>query len=262
MHHILSTMKISLGNVLLIILSISLFYSCASKKDLIYLQGIENQKSYDSSLRYEIKLQPDDLLSIVVSAENPEVTIPFNLPQAQGNVGATSTTGRTFLIDNDGFIDYPVLGKIKLGGLTRTEATAKLKEMIGNYINDPSIALKVLNFKISVLGEVTRPGNYTIVGERISILEALSLAGDLGIYGKRKNVLIIHDDEGKKTYTRIDMTDANLLNSPQYYLAQNDVIVVEANRTKWNSSVVGPNTAIWLTGVSLLLTVLIFLRTN
>ena len=253
-------MKISLRNVLFIFLSIGLLYSCASKKDLVYLQGIENQKSYEASLKYEIKLQPDDLLSIVVSAENPEITMPFNLPQVQGNVGATSTSGRTFLIDNDGFIDYPVLGKIKLGGLTRTQATAKLTEMIGNYINAPSIAMKILNFKISVLGEVLRPGNYTVNGERISILEALSLAGDLGIYGKRKNVLIIHDDEGKKTYTRIDITDANLLNSPQYYLSQNDVIVVEANRTKLNSSVVGPNIAIWLTSVSLVLTLLVFFK--
>ena len=119
-----------------------------------------------------------------------------------------------------------------------------------------------MNFKISILGEVTKPGTYTVNGERISILEALSLAGDLGIYGKRKNVLLIHDDQGKKTYTRIDMTDANLLNSPQYYLAQNDLIVVEPNRTRLNGSVVGPNTTLWLTGVSLMLTVLILLRTN
>ncbi len=260
MHHILSTMKISLRNVLFIFLSIGLLYSCASKKDLVYLQGIENQKSYEASLKYEIKLQPDDLLSIVVSAENPEVTTPFNLPQVQGNVGSTSAGGRSFLIDNDGFIEYPVLGKIKLAGLTRTEATTKLTEMIGNYINEPSIAMKVLNFKITILGEVGKPGTFTVTGERITILEALSLAGDLGIYGKRKNVLIIHDDEGKKTYTRIDVTNANLLNSPQYYLSQNDVIVVEANRTKLNSSVVGPNIAIWLTSVSLVLTLLIFFR--
>lgn len=260
MQNILSTMKISLKNNFILFLLIGLLYSCASKKDLVYLQGIENQKSYEASLRYEIKLQPDDLLSIVVSAENPEVTSPFNLPQVQGNVGATSQGGRSFLIDNDGFIDYPVLGKIKLGGLTRTEATTKLTTMIGNYINEPSITMKVLNFKISILGEVLRPGNYTVNGERITILEALSLAGDMGIYGKRKNVLIIHDDEGKKTYTRIDITDANLLNSPQYYLAQNDVIVVEANRTKLNSSVIGPNISLWLTSVSVLLSLLIFLK--
>ena len=226
------------------------------------LKEIESKENKQGKgLNYEPVLQVDDILLIVVSAENPEVTIPFNLPQVQGNVVSTTASGRSFLIDNDGFIDYPVLGKIKLGGLTRTQATAKLTEMIGNYINAPSIAMKVLNFKISVLGEVLRPGNYTVTGERISILEALSLAGDLGIYGKRKNVLIIHDDEGKKTYTRIDITDPNLLNSPQYYLAQNDVIVVEANRTKLNSSVVGPNIGIWLTSVSLLLTVLVFLKT-
>jgi polysaccharide export outer membrane protein len=254
-------MKISLKNAFIFIVLIGLFFSsCANKKELIYLQGIDNQKSYDGSLRYEIKLQSDDLLSIVVSAENAEVTIPFNLPQVQGNVGTTAMTGRTFLIDNDGFIDYPVLGKVKLGGLTRTEATKKLTEMITNYITDPSVNVRILNYKISVLGEVAKPGNYPINGERITVLEALSLAGDIGIYGKRKNILVIHDDEGKKTYTRLDITDPNILNSPSYYLAQNDIVIVETNKTKLNGSVIGPNISFWLTSASVLLTLLIFLK--
>lgn len=237
-----------------------LFTGCADKKKLVYLQGIENQKNYDNSLRYEIKLQSDDLLSIVVTAENPEVTTPFNLPLIQGNVVTNSQTGRTFLIDNDGFIEYPVLGKVKLGGLTRTEATAKLTELVSNYINDPAITMRIMNYKISVLGEVAKPGNYTINGERITVLEALSLAGDLTVYGKRKNILLIHDDEGKKTYTRIDLTDAQLLNSPNYYLAQNDILIVEPNKPKLNGSIVGPNIGLWLTSISVLLSLMIFLK--
>lgn len=254
-------MKLSFKNSFIFIVLISLFcISCANKKKLVYLQGIESQKIYDASLRYEIKLQPDDLLSIVVSAENPEVTIPFNLPVIQGNVTTTTQTGRTFLIDNDGYIEYPVLGKIKLGGLTRTEATTKLKEMVANYIANPSISVRILNYKISVLGEVSKPGSYTINGERISILEALSLAGDLTLYGKRKNILLIHDEEGKKTYTRIDLTDATLLNSPDYYLAQNDIVIVEPNKPKLNGSIVGPNLGLILTSVSILLSLLIFIK--
>ena len=254
-------MKVYLKNNFIFIVLIGLFYSsCANKKELIYLQGIDNQKSYDGSLRYEIKLQSDDLLSIVVSAENAELTIPFNLPQVQGNVGATTMAARTFLIDNDGFIDYPILGKVKLGGLTRTEATAKLTTLITNYITNPSVNMRILNYKISVLGEVARPGNYQITGERVTVFEALSLAGDVGVYGKRKNILIIHDEEGKKTYTRLDITDPNTLNSPSYYLAQNDIVIVETNKTKLNSSVVGPNITVWLTSATVLLTLLIFLK--
>lgn len=237
-----------------------LLSGCANKKKLVYLQGIDNQKNYENSLRYEIKLQPDDLLSIVVTAENPEVTTPFNLPVIQGNVVTNSQTGRTFLIDNDGFIEYPVLGKVKLGGLTRTEATAKMTELISNYINHPAITMRIMNYKISVLGEVAKPGNYTLNGERITVLEALSLAGDLTIYGKRKNILLIHDDEGKKTYTRLDLTDAQLLNSPNYYLAQNDIIIVEPNKPKLNGSIVGPNIGLWLTSISVLLSLIIFLK--
>lgn len=237
-----------------------LLSGCADKKKLVYLQGIDNQKNYDNSLRYEIKLQPDDLLSIVVTAENPEVTTPFNLPVIQGGVVTNSQTGRTFLIDNDGNIEYPVLGKVKLGGLTRTEAAAKLTELVSGYINHPVITMRIMNYKISVIGEVAKPGNYTVNGERITVLEALSLAGDLTVYGKRKNILLIHDDEGKKTYTRIDLTDAQLLNSPNYYLAQNDILIVEPNKPKLNGSIVGPNIGLWLTSISVLLSLIIFLK--
>jgi polysaccharide export outer membrane protein len=132
--------------------------------------------------------------------------------------------------------------------------------MVANYIANPSISVRILNYKISVLGEVSKPGSYTINGERISILEALSLAGDLTLYGKRKNILLIHDEEGKKTYTRIDLTDATLLNSPDYYLAQNDIVIVEPNKPKLNGSIVGPNLGLILTSVSILLSLLIFIK--
>ena len=148
-----------------------------------------------------------------------------------------------------------------MGGMTRHEATEKLTELVKNYITDPSINFKIMNYKISVVGEVMKPGSYNIKSERVTILEALSLAGDLTIYGKRTNVLIIHDDQGKKTYTRIDLTNPDLLNSPSYYLAQNDIIVVEPNKTKINSSAVGPNITLMLSGVSLLLSLLIFIKT-
>jgi len=249
-------------NIILIGILSFLFFSCASPKKIIYLQGIDGAQSYESANNYEPTLQPDDLLSIIISAENPEVTMPFNLPQIQGNyeIGNNQDGIKTYLIDNSGNIEFPVLGKVKLGGLTRGAATEKLKTQVSEYIKNPGINLRILNFKISVLGEVIKPGSYTIAGERITVLEALGLAGDLSIYGKRNNILVIHEEDGKRTYNRIDITSAEALNSPSYYLAQNDIVVVEPNNTKVNASVVGPNTAFIISGVTVLLSLLILLK--
>jgi len=246
---------------LLFILSLVLV-SCGSRKKLVYVNNIDNARSYESS-SYEPKLKPDDLLRINVSAENPEVAAPFNLSQISGTVAAnTYKEGQNYLIDYSGDIDFPILGKIKLAGLTTTEANHKIKDLISEYIKNPTINLRILNFKISVLGEVMKPGNYTIQGERISVFEALSLAGDLTIYGKRNNILIIHEEEGKKTYTRIDITDARFLQSQNYYLSQNDVIFVEPNRTRINASAVGPNTSVIISVVSILISVSVILFRN
>jgi len=239
-----------------------LIFSCASKKDMVYLQGIENAKSYDANTNYEPKLKPDDLLSIIIAAENPELTVPFNLPAIQGNYEINNNQNgiKTYLIDNAGFIDFPVLGKVKLGGLTRTEAHKTLEKQLSEYIKNPGINLRILNYKISVIGEVTKPGSYTIPSERITVLEAISLAGDLTIYGKRDNILVIHEEDGKKTYTRVDITNAEVLNSPAYYLTQNDVVLVEPNKTKLNSSVIGPNTTVILGSITVLISLLVLLK--
>lgn len=236
--------------------------SCVSRKKLVYVQDIENKKSYESAVRYEPTLQPDDLLNIIVSAENPEVTIPFNLPQIQGNyqLNENQNNIKTYLIDNDGFIQYPVIGKVKLGGLTRSEAIALLVDKISFYIKNPSVNMRILNFKISVLGQVARPGSYTIQSERVNFLEALSLAGDLALNGKRSNVLVIHEEEGKKTYNRIDLTKADILSLENYYLSQNDIIYVEPNKNAINSSAVGQNTTIYITGLTALFTLILLLR--
>lgn len=255
-------MRLHFQNKLLLLLLPVLLFSCGSKKDMVYLQGIDNGQSYDANKNYEPMLKPDDLLSIIISAENPEVTIPFNLPQIQGNYEINNNQNgiKTYLIDNEGNIVFPVLGKIKLGGLTRSEADKKLSGLLSEYIKNPGINLRILNYKVSVIGEVAKPGSYTIPGERITVLEALGLAGDLTIYGKRDNILVIHEADGKKTYTRVDITNAEVLNSPAYYLSQNDVVVVEPNRTKINSSVIGPNTTVILGGLTVLISVLVLLK--
>lgn len=240
------------------------FTSCASRKELAYLNDLNTEKEAESKTKYEVRLQKDDLLSIIVSAENPEVTYPFNTPQIQVNYSVDGSQGsiKTYLIDKEGYIDFPVLGKVKLDNLTRLEANEKLTELVSKHIKNPSINLKILNYKVSVLGEVNKPGSFPIQSDRITLLEALSMAGDLTIYGKRDNLLIIREVNGKKNYTRIDITKSDFLESPYYYLSQNDVIIVEPNKTKINSSKYSPNIGATISALSLLTTIIILITRN
>ncbi len=246
---------------LFICVSFLFLCSCASRKKIVYLQNIEQKNSYAVE-KNEVKLQPDDLINIIVSAENPEVTIPFNLPQIQGNydINEKQSAIKTYLINNEGFIEFPVVGKIKLGGLYRSEAVALLREKISEYIKNPMINLRILNYKISVMGEVLKPGSYNIQGERITLLEALSLAGDMTIYGRRDNVLVIHEEDGKKTYQRYDLTKSDWLDNKNYYLSQNDVVFVEQNKTRVNNSAVGQSTTVILSGLTIILSLILILK--
>jgi polysaccharide export outer membrane protein len=250
--------------LLLIIIAI-VVSSCVSSTKITYLQDIYTaKKEGQTNSSYEPKLQADDLLSIIVSAENPENALPFNLPTIQSNYNTDGTVTqsaiKTYLINSKGEIDFPVLGKIKLAGLTHNEAHDKLVVLVSDYIKNPGVNLLILNFKVSVLGEVNRPGSIPVKGERITLLEALSLAGDLTIYGKRNNILVIREQNGEKTYQSIDITNSSFINSPFYYLSQNDVIVVHPNKTKINGAAVGPNTTIIISSIALLLTLLTFLK--
>ena len=245
--------------IILILTSIFVF-SCASRKGVAYYQNIDQLPNLENSASYETHLQPDDLLMIVVMAENPEVAAPSNLPSVvmQSNTEFETQQLRmnSYLIDSNGFIQFPIIGAIKLGGLTRTEAVGKMNQELSKYITKPSVNLRILNFKITVQGEVTQPGVHNITSERITLAEALSLSGDLTVYGKRENILIIREKDGKKQATRVDITKADFLNSPYYYLSQNDIVYVEPNKTKVNSSVVGPNTSIVISAVSLIVTII------
>ena len=215
---------------------------------------------------YEVKIQPDDLLMIIVSAEDPEIAMPFNLASvtvpntANLMAAAGQQTMQPYLVDRSGNIEFPVLGKLQVGGLSRTEVLQLLKEKIGVYIKNPIINLRIMNFKISLQGEVNLPGTYTVASERVTLIEALSMAKDLTIYGKRGNILVIREINGVKSYNRVDITKADFINSPFYYLAQNDVVYVEPNKTKVNAAAVGPNTSVIISAVSILisLSVLIF----
>lgn len=234
-----------------------LFVSCASREKIIYLQ---NPISQNDGASFETKIKADDVLVIMVSSENPEVSAPYNQYAApvQNLSGDTNQAQQmhTYLVDRNGYIEFPILKKIQLAGLTKEQAIDVLKEKLKEHVSDAAVSLRILNFKITVLGEVNRPGTYPVQSERVTVLEALGLAGDLTIYGKRTNVMLIREENGVKVSHRIDITKSDFVNSPYYYLAQNDVLYVEPNKTRINSSSVGPNIAIGISALSLVVTIL------
>lgn len=242
-------------------------FSCKPKEEIVYYQNIDGLSSKEKSNSYEIKIQPDDLLLIIVSADDPETAIPFNL----STISVPSTTGisasrgqetiQSYLVDASGVINFPVLGKIKVGGLSRTEVLRLLEDKIGKYIKNPIINLRIMNFKVSVQGEVTMPDTYPVASDRITLIEALSMAKDLTIYGRRDNILIIREIDGVKSYHRVDITKADFINSPFYYLAQNDVVYVEPNKTRINGGAVGANTGVIISITSLIITLITLIVT-
>lgn len=238
-----------------------LFFSCASKKNIVYYQDIDSLGKNEILPSYQVKIQPDDLLMIIVSADDAEAAKPFNLKTTStlNNNKQDAVRGQEvlqlYLVDYNGNIEFPTLGKIKVGNLTRIEVIELLENKIRFYIKNPIISVRITNFKISVQGEVNLPGTYNIASERVTIIEALSMAKDLTIYGRRNNILIIRENNGVKSYNRVDVTKSDFVNSPFYYLNQNDVVYVEPNKTKVNSSIVGPNTSAIMSTVSILVSI-------
>lgn len=246
-------MRILLG----LVIFLSLLSSCASRKDLVYFQPDSTELNTSFELNAP-KLQAGDILAISVTADDVRVTEPFNQISPYNNSGTLQNTNPfipTYAIDVNGDIDFPKIGKVKLAGKTRTQAMDILKTEISKFINNPGISMEVRNFKVTVLGEVKLPGSYPINNDRITILEALGLAGDLTINGVRNNVMVIREQNGKKEEFRIDLTKRDALNSPVYYLAQNDVIYVEPNGAKIQSSKYTQNTSIFVSIASLIITI-------
>jgi polysaccharide export outer membrane protein len=208
--------------------------SCVSKKEVVYFQNAKSFETIVDTDTFKTTLKIGDIISIYVSTLDQTLTQPYNIVMQTGMGGGQMID---YLIDVEGNIDYPVLGKIKLMGLTVDEAKELFKQKFadGQLLRDPVIIIRVLNYRITVAGEVRSPGVYPVSGERVTILEALGRAGDLTIKGRRDNVLVVRDFNGTKTYTRIDLTNKEVFNSPVYYLTQNDYIYVEPN----NSSISG-----------------------
>jgi polysaccharide export outer membrane protein len=215
--------------------------SCVSPKSIIYFQGDTlKQTSQKITQNYIPTIQTGDLLSVVVGSLNAEANEIFNtansINTAVTNYSATSSGARLqplgYLVDKDGNIELPMVGKVQIGGLNISDATELIKQKLTHYLKEPSVIVRNLNFKVSVLGEVAKPAVYVIPDEKISLPEVLSLAGDLTIYGQRNNVLVIREEDGNRIYTRIDLTSREIFDSPYYYLHKNDIIYVEPIKTK------------------------------
>ncbi|GBU07297.1 polysaccharide export outer membrane protein [Bacteroidales bacterium] len=193
--------------------------------------------------QYEARIKSNDRLLITVSSPtlSQEVVAQFNLPMTSflspGDVSVqTSSSIQTYLVDRDGYINFPVIGNIKLGELSIAEAKQSMAEKISTHINKPIINLEIISFKVTVMGEVFKPASIDVANGRISILDALGEVGDLTIYGNRKNVKIIRDNNGKKEFASLDLTSSSIFSSPYFYLQQNDVVIVEPNNTRKKES--------------------------
>lgn len=270
--------SISFKSMFGMLLCIMLLASCSTPKNIAYLQGIDNAQIIEiaAAKNGTIKIQPFDKLSIIVTCTDPSLTQMFNLPVLSNNhVQRNSPIGPSvdfrsynvaysegisgFTVSADGTIQYPVLGQIKVEGMTRNELAAFIKgEIMGRgLIKDPIVTVEFLNVGISVMGEVNRPGRYDLNVDEISLLEAISLAGDLTIQGQRENVKVLRKEGDSVQTFVIDLTDSkNMLSSPAYYLKQGDIIYVEPNSMRKRSTVANgnnvTNVSFWLSVASLL----------
>ena len=243
----------------LLLCLIVLLASCSAPKEVLYLQDIASVKEENIDKNYEVIIHKDDLLAILVNSKDPELALPFNMPVVTYQIGGqTSVQQRLlgYLVDQNGDIDFPILGKIHVEGLTRMQVTELIKQklMEEDLIKDPIVTVQFLNFKVSVMGEVARPGTFDISGDRITLLEALSMAGDLTIYGRRDRVAVIRETDGKRRITYHDLRSSDIFQSPCYYLQQNDIVYVEPNKAKTGQSRINSNNSVgvWLSAVSVL----------
>ena len=255
------------NKVLVILSALLVMSSCATVKDIAYFQNklVDQPEKIDKHAG--IVIQPKDQLSIVVSSRNPELVAMFNLPVVSYQAGSEVTAGGGsqrllgYVVDNNGQIDFPVLGVLEVAGLTRWELSELIKNQLieKQYLTDAVVTVEFMNFKVSVLGEVAAPGTYAIQGDKVTVLQAISMAKDLTIYGERNNVSIIRERDGERVIYEIDLCNVDLFKSPAYYLQQNDIVYVQPNKYKSRQSTVDTKgqwvTSLAISGGSMLLSI-------
>ena len=239
-----------------------LFSACGSSEKVAYIQNAEKINYESSKVLFDARIMPKDILTVTVTTIDPEAAVPFNLsvPTTVSQAGTKTLTSQPvlqdYLVANDGTIDFPIIGEIKVAGLTKTECESRILEKIKPYMSDtekPIVTVRMSSYSIAVLGEVKNPGSFQVSREKINIFEALAQAGDMTIYGVRDRVRLIREDaSGKKEIQVLDLTDANIINSPYYYLQQNDIVYVEPSNIKKQDARVGSMTNLWFSATSIL----------
>lgn len=243
--------------------------SCNTSKKILYMQDVESNKPVSAIQGGQITIMPKDQLSIVVSCKDPEIAALFNLPRVMYQAGVHNSTLNTigntqllgYTVDAGGEIDFPLLGTLKVTGLTRKELATMIKERLesADLVKEPVVTVDFMNFHIAVLGEVQKPGDIRVDRDQVTLFEALSLAGDLTIFGKRDGVYVIREENGMRTKHQVDLRSADLFTSPVYYLKQNDIVYVEPNKVRAGQSTVNANNvksvSLWISIASLLSTV-------
>lgn len=234
--------------------------SCVSKKDLIYLQFDEIDQSKVSN-DYQLTFKPDDLLQIIISSKDLNASIPFNLPVFAISASSGNAQGvpklQSYLIDGNGVVELPVLGRIKLGGLTRIEGIELIKQRLyPKYLKDPIVNILITNFKVTVIGDVKQPQVFQMENERVTIFDAIGMAGDLNISGERENVTVIREEFDKKSKYIVDLRSNNIMTSPVYYLQQNDVIYIQQNNSKVQDAAYTRSTGLFISLASVLISLI------
>lgn len=257
--------KISIASLLVI--SLFVLAGCTSIKNIPYLQNADVVDLTASRMLYDAKIMPKDELTIYVNTTDPDASRSFNLYSdgQRSNTQTTSSSGRRsngqaysigYLVDNNGDINFPVLGRLHVAGMTKSECQDMLASRIKMYLaatENPVVTVQMSSYHVTVLGEVGHPSVIPVTTEKMNVLEAIANAGDLTIYGHRENVMLIREDSrGQKSVHRINLNDASLMNSPYYYLQQNDIIYVEPQSVKARNAFVQQNTSLIFTGLSLL----------
>lgn len=250
--------------LVLVVLVLLLTASCANGKKIPYFQGLDQITQQADVSKNNLSIKPNDMLTISVSAYNMEAALPFNLPV----VGSTGTgmlaaqgaaQMQPYLVDSEGNIEFPQLGTINVDGVNRQQLAARLKTEISAFVKDPIVNVRIVNFQVSVLGEVNRPGTFSIQDEYLSLPKALGLAGDMSIYGLRDNVLVMREENGRKIHAYLDLSDANVVNSPFYYLQQNDVVYVEPNNAQKQGAAYNRNASVYISIASVLISLAILI---
>lgn len=259
-----SKMKKLISAVLVAMTMILMLGSCGSVKNVAYFKNADSISLAGSRMLYEAKIMPKDQLTITVLTTDPKASAPFNLSVSNtigtnGQLSTSSGSLQGYLVDNKGYIEFPVIGKLHVGGLTKNQCEDLIKEKVRPYLSaneNPIVTVRMASYRVAVFGEVSRPGVVQVPYEKMSVLEALAQCGDLTIYGRRDNVMLIREDAaGEKHIYRLNLNDANLINSPLYYLQQNDNIYVEPNKIKAQNSTIGASTTLWLSVVGSLLSI-------